>query len=292
MKNTLQINYWTIGGFEGEKAPEQAIEEAAKMGFEGVELTFDGKEFGPGVTETRCKEIKKAAKTLGMKIETLATGAYWGCSLSDPRDNVRKGAVAYTKEYLQAAKWIGAKTVLVVPGAVAIPWDANAKVVPYADAWKLSTQSLRQCLPTAKKLGVTIALENVWNWFLADPIAMRTFVDQFDTARLAVYFDVGNCCINGYPEHWIEVLGRRIKAIHLKNFTREDCGGGLHGFGDDILEGAVDMKNIIRVLQKRKYTGPLTAEMIPFCRLPDLVLPDMDLAQDTATKLRKVMGKK
>ena len=28
MKNLLQINYWTLGGFEGAKPPEQALAEA------------------------------------------------------------------------------------------------------------------------------------------------------------------------------------------------------------------------------------------------------------------------
>jgi hexulose-6-phosphate isomerase len=292
MKNTLQINYWTIGGFAGEKPVEQALAEAKAMGFEGVELTFDGKEFGPGITEARCQEIRKAAKQLGVKIDTLASGYYWGCSLSSSKAEERKKAVAYTKEYLQVAKWVGAKTVLVVPGAVAVPWDASRPVTPYAEVWKNSTASLKQVLPTAKKLGVTIGLENVWNWFLADPIAMKTFVDQFKSPLIGVYFDVANCAINGYAEHWIEILGKRIKAIHFKNFSRSDCGGGIHGFGDDLLKGDVDLKSVVKSLAKIKYSGAVTAEMIPFSRLPDLVLPDMKLAKDTAKKLKGLFNRK
>jgi len=40
MNNILQINYWTIGGFAGQKKIETAIADARKMGFEGLELTF------------------------------------------------------------------------------------------------------------------------------------------------------------------------------------------------------------------------------------------------------------
>ncbi len=290
-KNTLQINYWTIGGFDGEKPAAQALEEAKEMGYEGVELTFDAGELSPGISEAECREIRKTAKSLGMKIESLATGVYWGRSLSHPDASVRREAVAFTKEYLQVAKWIGAKVVLVVPGAVAVPWDASQPVVPYAEVWKSATKSVRQCIATAEKLGVTMALENVWNWFLADPIAMRTFVDQFKSPRVGVYFDVANCLINGYPEHWIELLGKRIKAVHFKNFTRQDCGGTLHGFGDDILAGDVNWPAVAAALEKAKFRGPVTAEMIPFSRLPDLVLPDMDLARDTAPKLRAILGR-
>ena len=114
---------------------------------------------------------------------------------------------------------------------------------------------------------------------------MKTFVDQFGSSRIGVYFDTGNCLINGYPEDWIEILGKRIKAIHLKNFSRTDSGGVLHGFGDDLMKGDVNWNAVKKALKKINYTGPLTAEMIPFSRLPDLILPDMNLARDTAKKV-------
>ncbi|MBN1256451.1 MAG: sugar phosphate isomerase/epimerase [Planctomycetes bacterium] len=291
MKNIMQMNYWTIGGFEGTKPVEQALAEAKKMGVDGLELTFDAGCFAPGIKEERCQAIRKCARDLGMKIETLATGFYWGAALSSPKAQVRQKAIKFTKEYLQVAKWVGAKTVLVVPGAIAVAWDPSQPVVPYAEAWKNSTASLRQCLPTAKKLGVNIALENVWNMFLTDPMAMKSFVDQFKSSCLGVYFDVGNCMINGYPEHWIEILGKRIKAVHFKNFSREDCGGVLHGFGDDLAKGDVNWQAVLKALQKVKYTGPITTEMIPFCRLPNMVLPDMQLARDTAKKMKKILGR-
>ncbi len=290
-KSTMQINYWTIGGFEGAKPAEQALEEAAAMGYEGVELCFGAGELAPGISESRCREIARAAKALGMRIDSLASGNYWQESLTSSKENVRKRAVAFTKDYLRAAKWLGAKGVLVIPGAVAVPWDASQPVVPYADCWTRATKGIRACVGLAQKLGVTMALENVWNWFLADPVAMRTFVDQFKSPRVGVYFDVANCLINGYPEHWIALLGKRVKALHFKNFSRSDCAGGIHGFGDDLLKGDIDWKAVTSALAKAKYAGPITAEMIPFSRLPDLVLPDMALARDTAKKLREVLGR-
>jgi L-ribulose-5-phosphate 3-epimerase len=285
MHNTRQINYWTLGGFENKKPVEQAILEVKEMGLDGIELGFDGGQFGRGISESRCKEIRSVAKEAGIAIETLATGIYWNLSLASPRESIRKKAIAFTKEYLQVAQWVGAKTILVIPGAVAVPWDPSQPVVPYQEVWKLATSSLRSLLPFAKKARVNIALENVWNWFLADPIAMKTFVDQFGSSRIGVYFDTGNCLINGYPEDWIEILGKRIKAIHLKNFSRTDSGGVLHGFGDDLMKGDVNWNAVKKALKKINYTGPLTAEMIPFSRLPDLILPDMNLARDTAKKV-------
>ncbi len=163
--------------------------------------------------------------------------------------------------------------------------------MPYKTAWKCAAASIGELLPAAKRLGVTLGLENVWNWFLADPMAMKLFVDQFHSSHVGVYFDVGNCLINGYPEHWIEILGRRIAAVHVKNFTRADCGGGLHGFGDDLLTGDLDWDAVLAALRRIKYAGPITAEMLPFSRLPNLVLPDVPLARKTARQLRKLLAR-
>ena len=98
--------------------------------------------------------------------------------------------------------------------------------------------------------------------------------------------------ITGYPQHWIEILGRRIAAVHVKNFKREDAGGLLHGFGDDLLQGDVDFEAVKAALKKIKYKGPITAEMLPFCRLPNMVLPDLDLARDTAAKMKQIFAGK
>lgn len=291
MKNTLQLNYWTIGGFDGAKDPETALKEAKEMGYDGLELTFGAGQFAQGVGEKRCAAIRKTADALGMAIKTVASGNYWSVSLTSPDAEERRKAVAFAKEQLQVAKWVGAETILVVPGAVAVPWDPSRPVVPYEQVWELATASIKECAATAESLGVNLGVENVWNWFLADPVAMRSFVDQFGSERIGVYFDVANCLINGYPEHWITLLGARIKAIHIKNFSRSDCGGGIHGFGDDLEKGDVNFPAVRAALKTIHYAGPLTAEMIPFSRLPDLVLPDMELARATAPKMKKLFGR-
>ena len=288
MKNILQINYWTVGGFDGSKPAEQALKEVKEMGLDGIEMTFGAGGFAPGITQKRCREIRRYADELGLKIATCATGTYWELSLSATSSSVRKKAVNFTKDYIQAAGWVGAKVCLVIPGAVFVPWDKSQPVVPYAKVWELSTASIKSLLPGAKKAGVVMAIENVWNGFLADPVAMKTFVDQFRSRYVGVYFDMANGLINGFPEHWIEVLGKRISAVHVKNFKRQDCAGGLHGFGDDLLDGDVDFKAVIKALKQTGYKGALTAEMIPFSRGDKLVLPDMKLARDTAKKMLKL----
>ena len=288
MTNTLQITYWTIGGFDGAKPLGQALSEARQMGYEGLEPAFGAGELTPQTTEADCERILLKADRVGFSIRTLACGNYWGLSLASPDANRRRQAVEFTRQYLQVAAWLKARTVLVIPGMVDVGWDPSVPVTPYQQVWDLATQSLRELVPAAEKAGVVIGVENVWNKFLTDPMAMRQFIDQFNSPFIRCYFDVGNVMIHGYPEHWIDILGPRIAAVHVKNFKRDDAGGLLHSFGDDLLVGDVNWSAVRTALSRIGYTGPITAEMLPFCRLPNMVLPDMDLARRTAAAMKRI----
>ena len=291
MTRTLQISYWTIGGFENKRPVEEALRDAKEMGYDGVELAFEADGvLCPATTEAVCRGYRDAAERIGLRIRTLASGFYWQKSPGHPDAAIRREALDFTERYLRAASWIGAETVLLIPGVVAVPWNSPAPVARYDEVWDHAARGLWKLLPTAERLGVAIGLENVWNWFLSDPAAMRAFVDQFRSPWLGVYFDAANCLLNGYADHWAHLLGHRIRAVHVKNFKRnDDCGGGLHGFGDDLLQGDLDWPALAAALRDIDYAGPVTAEMIPFSRLPDLTLPDLPLARDTAAKLRKVL---
>lgn len=284
-----QICYQTLGGFAGELPIAQAIQHAHDIGFDGIELAFGIGELLSGVTQQACSALRETAADLDLPLRTLATGAYWSQSLSDSRPEVRHASIAFTCDYLRTAQALGVATILVVPGHVAVPWDSTQPVIPYAQAWELATASLQECLPLAEELGVTIAIENVWNWFLADPIAMRTFVDQFASPYLGVYFDAGNVLINGYPEHWVEILGQRIKAVHVKNFTRTDCGGGMQGFGDDLTVGDMDWPALTAALRGIDYTGPITAEVFASPH-PEQQFPYLEYASVVCAHLRQLLA--
>lgn len=287
-KSIRQINYWTIGGFEGSKPVVQALAEAKDMGYEGVELCFGTEVLNPKTSDATLAAYRAEAKKLGIALASVCSGDAWNCSMGAANEVERKKAVAFNKAYLMAAAKLGASAALVIPGTVDVGWNPARPHVSAATVWKQATKSIRSLLPVAEKCKVAIAIENVWNKFLTGPFEMKAFIDQFKSKWVGCYFDVANCLITGYAEDWIEVLGNRVKAVHFKNFTREDACGVLHGFGDDLLTGDVDFAAVMKALRKAKYKGPITAEMIPFKRLPNLVLPDMALARDTAPKLMKV----
>ena len=281
------LNYWVFGGFTGEKTAYEFIDFAVENKLDGVELTVCDC-LNPEITEDECKKIADYAKSKNIGIRTLASGFFWGCSLSADDEAERQQAIAFGKKYIQIANWIGAETILVIPGATRVAWEPDRPVVSYKNAWANATASLKELLPVAEKLNVNLALENVWNRFLLSPMEWKFFLDQFNSEKIGIYFDIANCCIYGRPQDYVEILDSYVKAIHVKNFEETDCAGGLHGFGDDICKGEVDFDALKKALTAINYTGPLTAEMIPFSRLPDLVLPDQALAEVTAAKLNSL----
>lgn len=283
----IALNGWIYCGFAGEKKPREFIDWAASKGLDGVELTV-GDCLPLETTEAEAKELAAYAKAKGVGLRSLATGAGWGQWLCSDDTAERTAAQDFVKKYLQLAAWIGAETVLVVPGATRVAWDASHAEVSYKNAWKNATASIRVLVPVAEKFGVDIALENVWNRFLLSPMEWKFFLDQFDSKRVGIYFDVANCCYFARPEDYPEILGDYIKGVHFKNFEENDSAGGLHGFGDDIFKGRVDFKKVFKALDAIGYKGPAAVEMIPFCRLPDMTVPDAALAEKMVAQIAEL----
>ena len=280
------LNYWVFGGFGPNKTPCEFIDFAKAQGLDGVELTV-GDCLPIDIGEAECRRIADYAKEKGVGLRTLASGCYGTMSLGATDEAERVNAIAFTKKYLQIAAWIGAETILVVPGSAHVTWDPSRPVVPYGAVWENSTKSVNELIPMAETLGVNIALENVWMRFLLSPMEWKLYLDQFKSDRVGMYFDIGNCLIYAPAQDYIETLGaKRIKAVHIKNWQGEDCGGTLHGFGDSLLVGDVDYKAVFAALEKVGYDATFTVEMIPFSRLPDLNLPDLALSEKVVRELK------
>lgn len=259
----ISASYWMFqGGLEAQLPVDDAMVQARELGFDAIELCVASS----GVltheaTQDQCETIRGRAAELGIEIASVASGESWGCSPTDDDPAVRAKIVDFTKRALQVAQWLGVDAYLYVPGAVDVFFLENSPVVPYDVCYQRARESIQQILPTAQRLGVALCVENVWNKFLLSPLEMRDFLDSFDSSSLASYFDVGNVLLTGYPEHWIDILGARIKRVHVKDFKKSI--GTVEGFVD-MLEGDVDFQTVKQALARIGYDGYVTAEMLPF----------------------------
>ncbi|OPZ90794.1 MAG: fructoselysine 3-epimerase [candidate division TA06 bacterium ADurb.Bin417] len=154
---------------------------------------------------------------------------------------------------IELAPALKTDTLLVVPGMV-------DEQTPNEIAWQRSQESIKSLLPAAAKAGVVLGIENVWNKMLLTPLEMKWYIDEFRHPAVQAYFDVGNMLVSGYPQHWIRILGSRVKRVHLKDFKLSV--GNIEGFCD-LLEGDVDYPEVMRALRDIGYDGYLTVEVFP-----------------------------
>lgn len=219
-----------------------------QLGFDGVEMNSPG---GPPV-----KDILQAIDASGLPVHGVVDSIHWRDTLSHPDPAVRARGVAGLKTAIRTSKEIGGDTVLLVPAVV-------NKQVSYGDAYKRSQIEIKKALPLAEELGITIALENVWNNFLLSPLEMARYIDELESKNIGSYFDVGNVIRFAWPEHWIEALGERIVKLDIKEFSRkkQNNGGLPKGFGVKLLEGDCDWPAVMKALKKIAYSGWATAEI-------------------------------
>lgn len=280
------ISYWTLGGFDGAVPVVDAAREARAMGFDAIELCYGEGELALGVSTEELRRIREGIAALGIATPSLCSGNYWIQSLSSEDAAEREAAIEFSKAYIQCAAALGADTVLVLPGTVDVPWNPARPVVPAKRAWELSRDSLIALLPVAEANGVVMALENVWSKFLTGPFEFAAFVDSFDSPWIRCYFDAGNAAINGYPEHWIEILGDRIARVHIKGFNRRDGGGTLSDFTESLFDSTIDWKSVMAALRAVGYDKTITAELIVSAK----GLPDVELARKSSIELDQVLA--
>lgn len=258
------ISYWAMpGGLEGSCPVKEAFAKSKAAGFEALELCV-GLEgvLTPESSRETCREYRALAEEYSMALQTMASGMSWSLCPTHPDEAVRKQSIEVHKKALQRAAWLGCSAMLFVPGAVIIPWDSSFSPVRYDLAVERARQAVTELGQTAADLGVTLAVENVWNGLFYSPLEFASFIDSIQNPAVGIYFDAGNVLNHQqWPPHWIELLGKRISRVHLKDFQL--ANGTLAGFCD-LLAGDMPWAESMAALRKIGYDKTLTAEMMPY----------------------------
>lgn len=274
------ISIWSFA----EPDLRKCFELAKDAGFDGVEVALA--EDGPITLKSTDEEIlaiKKMAEEVGIELYSVASGLYWDYNYTSNDPKVREKAKEITKKQLEIAALLGCDTILVIPGAVDVAFNPAAEVVEYDVAYERAFEALKEIAPYAEKLGVAIGIENVWNRFLLSPLETAELVDKVGSDYVGVYFDVGNVLLTGYPEHWIKILGKRIKKVHFKDYRRE--AGGLCGFVD-LLSGEVNWPAVMAQFENIGYDGWVSAEMLPpYTHYPETII------YNTSNAMDKILGR-
>ena len=214
---------------------------------------FDGAEMNSHMDQS---EVLKARDATGLEIPSVCGIHHWKQTLSSPDPKVREEGLAALKQTLRDAKAYGAGSILLVPGVV-------NKEVTFDQCWARSIEQIRQAIPLAEELGVTISIENVWNNFITEEGQAVRYLDEINSPRVQWHFDVGNIIRYGDPIAWVKALNKRIARVHIKEYSRDRsmrAGDVWKGFNVALLEGANNWPGIMKAFDEVGYQNYLITE--------------------------------
>lgn len=231
---------------------EASIDDAARMGFDGVEILE--MQLGDDRSNGRLQRIKRQAFMAGLDLVGLST--HQGFVSPDPA--VRRENVAKTIRSLELAHSLGIPTIRVNTGrwGTSKSFDdlmANKGIEPrlpgHTDdegfGWVID--AFRECVPRAEALGVVMGLENHWGLGRTAAGVLRV-VDAVDSPWLQVTLDTGNFLEDAGPQ--MEALAPRAVLVQAKTYY-----GGGKWYSLDI-----DYPGVAAMLRRHGYRGWVSLE--------------------------------
>jgi sugar phosphate isomerase/epimerase len=231
---------------------EKVIDEAARLGFDGVELlhrqmTNESPEY--------LASLKRAALLRGLAVPMFSIHQDFVSRWADERGQ----AIRQTEYGIDLAVKLGAPAVRINSGRWrTIPlFDDLMKVKgdepPIAgytedDAIQWCIDSMRACIPAAEKAGVMLMLENHWGMTMKTANLLR-IVNGVNSPWLGINLDIGNFPGDPYPE--IEKIAPRAAIVHFKTYY----GGG------EYYTLNLDYKRIAGILRSAGFRGYVSLEM-------------------------------
>lgn len=247
---TSTYSYWH---FRPQKYPvEKVIEQAARLGFDGVEVLHRQMAEESPAYLNRLKQIA-FRNSVALVMLSIHQDFVW------PKVEDRQKHIAHTKHCIDLAAQMGIPSIRLNSGRwkTVKSFDDLMKVKgdepPLAgytneDAVRWCIESIQECLPYAEKAGVLLALENHWG-LTTRPETLLQIWKTVNSPWLGINLDTGNFPGEAYPE--IEKLAPHASVVQAKTYY-----GGGEWYTLDL-----DYKRIAGILRKAGYQGWVSLEM-------------------------------
>jgi sugar phosphate isomerase/epimerase len=249
----LAVSTYSYWHFRTERYPvEKVIEDAARLGFEGVEILHrQMQEETPGYLN----RLKQAAFRSGLSLPMLSIHQ----DFVSPDAAEREKHIAHTRHCIGLAAQMAIPAVRLNSGRwkTIKSFDDLMKVkgnepplpgYSLDDAFRWCVDSIRECLPHAEKAGVVLALEN--HWGLTTDIDMLLRIHrEVNSPWLGINLDTGN--FPGDPYAGIEKVAPHATIVQAKTYY-----GGGEWYTLDL-----DYKRIARILRRAGFRGWVSLEM-------------------------------
>jgi sugar phosphate isomerase/epimerase len=249
----LAVSTYSYWHFRTEKYPiEKVIEQAAELGFDGVEIlhrqmTDESPAYLSG--------LKKAAFRNGLALPMLSIHQ----NFVSPEPAERAKDVAHTKHCIDLASALGIPCIRLNSGR----WNSIASFDDLMkvkgdepplpghtddEAFRWVIESIEACLPAAEQAGVMLALENHWGLTTRPENLLRIY-KAIRSPWLGINLDTGN--FPGDPYSGIEALAPHAVIVQAKTYY-----GGGEWYTLDL-----DYARIAGILRRAGFHGWVSLEM-------------------------------
>jgi sugar phosphate isomerase/epimerase len=251
--NRIAVSTYSFWRFRDDSklSIETCIDEAARMGFDGVEILHMQME---NEEPAYLQRLKRRALLNGLDLCGFSTHQ----TFLSPDAAVRQRNIEHTIRTIELAYALGIPTIRVNTGRWGTSMDfdelmANRGIEPRLegytddDGFKWVIDSFQKCLPAAERCGVTMGLENHWGLGLT-PEGVLRIVDAINSSWLQVTLDTGNFLEDPYDR--LEKLAPKTVFVQAKTYY----GGGIWY----ALE--LDYPRIAKMLRRHNYHGYVSLE--------------------------------
>jgi L-ribulose-5-phosphate 3-epimerase len=286
-KMRKSINLWAFP-YPQRMTLEECLQLAKRAGFDAIELNYDlENDLSPKASPRDLAGIRTLADKIGIAISGLCSFLFWPYPLSSNDPAKRSRGMELAGLMAQAAGHMGVENLLVVPGAVHIPWRDDHEPVANDVCARRAREAVGSLVKQAEQMKVSLNMENIFfNGFLMTPMEMNEFVDSFGSEQVRVHFDTGNISMFQFAEHWVPILGKRTKNIHFKEFTKKGTDYSLETFRP-LLDGTTNWPGVMDALAGVQYEGYVTFEYFhPYPHYPEALI------YQTADSLDRILGLK
>lgn len=248
----LSVSSYSYWHFKGDKYPiEKVIDEAARMGLDGIDILHRQME---GEDNAYLQKLKRHAFENGIALTCLSI--HQGFVFPDKA--TRQKNIEHTLHCIELAAKMGIPSMRLNTGR----WNTIKSFDEFMknrgqepaiegfseeDAFGWCIESVAECVKRAEELGVLLALENHWG-LAATPQGMLRIHDAIQSPWLQLLMDTGNFLENPYDK--LEMIASKTCFVQAKTYY----GGGVWYSLD------LDYKRIVNILKKVQYQGYISIE--------------------------------
>ncbi len=248
------VSTYSFGEYASRGVPYM-IDEAARLGFDGIEFCLDG-----GFTDGELSSFGRRARDAGLAAVCSAVGADF--LRADPKEEIKRLAGEVRRASLLGVPLMRHDASRGLPGKLS---DGD-----FSDALPALADCCREVSRYAAGLGVRTCVEN-HGYFCQDADRVVALVRATDDGNFGALCDVGNfMCADEYPPDSAAKVAPYVFHVHAKDFYLKKGAPAEGGWfptrgGDSLLgaaigDGDAGAKKSLDALRAAGYDGFVTVE--------------------------------